>query len=157
MTDPSGTPSLGRSLKLQGGDLVFDPDTADLALVEDLETLKQALVLSIETQLGSDPINAGFGFDRVAVSAYANGIHARKEYVKLQIVRCVSADRRVSDVREVFFQDDPRFFELRPDLGEQAQNQIVATARASRDYTLYVIVETIASSTLTLPVGGTLG
>ena len=157
MTDPSGTPSLGRSLKLEAGDLVFDPDTADLAVVEDLQALRQALVLSIETQLGSDPINAGFGFDRVAVSAYANGIHARKEYVKLQVVRCVSADRRVSDVREVFFQDDPRFFELQPGLGEQAQNQIVATARASRDYTLYVIVETIASNTLTLPVGGTLG
>jgi hypothetical protein len=157
MADPSGAPSLGRSLRLEAGDLVFDEDARDLAMVEDRQALTQALALGIETQLGSDPINAGFGFDRLAVGAYADGIHARKEYVKLQVVRCISADRRVTDVRELFFQDDPRYFELQPGLDQAARGQIAAAARASREYILYVIVETVASDTLTLQVGGTLG
>ena len=41
----------------------------------------------------------------------------------MQLVRCVGADRRVRDVREVFFQDDPRYFELNPGLDEEAQKR----------------------------------
>lgn len=157
MPIPPGSPSLGRSLRLDAGDLHFDQATGSLETVEDLPALSQALVLAIETQLGSDRINATFGFDRLAVGAYAYGINTRKEYVKMQLVRCVGSDRRVRDVREIFFEDDPRFFELQPSLGATAQEQISAAARASREYTVYVVVETIASETLTLQAGGTLG
>jgi hypothetical protein len=157
MTSPAGPLSLGSSLKLDAGDLVFDDQAGDLAMVTDTGALSQALVLSLQTQLGSDRINAGFGFDRAAVGAYAYGIHTQKEYVKMQLVCCVGLDRRVKDVREVFFQDDPRYFELNPGLDPAAQEQIAAAVRASRDYTVYVIVETINSDMVTLQAGGTLG
>jgi hypothetical protein len=149
MVGTAGGPSLGRSLKLDGGDLVFDLDSNDLALVEQQQALSQALVLAIQTQVGSDLVNSGFGFDRLSVGAYAYGVDTRKEYVKMQLVKTVSADRRVRDVREIFFQDDPRFFELQPGLAA-AQEQIAADARASREYTVYVIVETIANNPLTV-------
>jgi hypothetical protein len=156
MTTPAVPLSLGRSLELDHGDLVFD-DAGRLAMVTGTAALSQALVLSIETQLGSDRLNAGFGFDRAAVGAYAYGIHTQKEYVKMQLVRCVGLDRRVRDVREAFFQDDPRYAELNPGLDPATLEQIAATARASRQYTVYVIVETINSDVVTLQAGGLVG
>jgi hypothetical protein len=149
MAPPTGAPSLGRSLKLDQGDLVFDAANGDLTMVEQQDALEQALVLAIQTQVGSDRINVGFGFDRLSVGAYAYGIDTRKAYVKMQLVKTVSAEPRVRDVREVFFQDDPRFFELQPALAA-AQDQIAAAARASREYTVYVTVETIAEDPLTV-------
>lgn len=149
MAGPGGAPSLGRSLMLDQGDLVFDAGSRDLALVEQQDALSQALVLAIGTQVGSDRINVGFGFDRLAVGAYAYDIDTRKQYVKMQLVKTVSAERRVRDVREVFFQDDPRFFELRPALAG-AREQIAAADRASREYTVYVTVQTIADDPLTV-------
>jgi hypothetical protein len=155
MTNPAGPLSLGSSLELDAGDLVFS--NTDLSMVSDTGALTQALVLSLQTQLGSDRLNTGFGFDRAAVGAYAYGIHTQKEYVKMQLVRCIGLDRRVKDVLEVFFQDDSRYFELNPGLDATAQEEIAAAARASREYTVYVIVETINSDKVTLQAGGTLG
>lgn len=157
MTNPAGPFSLGSSLRLDDGDLVFDDQAGDLVMVTGTGALTQALIMSIETQLGSDRINSGFGFDRTAIGAYAYGLHTQKEYVKMQLVRCVGLDRRVKDVREAFFQDDPRYFELNPGLDAAAQQQIATTARVSRDYTVYVIVETINSDVVTLQAGGILG
>jgi hypothetical protein len=155
MTNPAGPLSLGSSLELDAGDLVFS--NTDLSMVSDTGALTQALVLSLQTQLGSDRLNTGFGFDRAAVGAYAYGIHTQKEYVKMQLVRCIGLDRRVKDVLEVFFQDDSRYFELNPGLDATAQEEIAAAARAGREYTVYVIVETINSDKVTLQAGGTLG
>jgi hypothetical protein len=157
MTNPAGPLSLGSSLQLDDGDLVFDDQAGDLTMVTDTAALTQALIMTIETQLGSDRINSAFGFDRTAIGAYAYGIHTQKEYVKMQLVRCIGLDRRVKDVREAFFQDDPRYFELNPGIDAATQQQIITAARVSRDYTVFVIVETINSDVVTLQAGGTLG
>jgi len=156
MAPAAGAASLGLSLKLAVGDLVFDDAVKDFALVREQAALTQALELSIETQIANDRLNSSFGFDRLSIGAYAYGLHTRKEYVKMQLVRCVTADRRVRDVREIFFEDDPRYFELHP-ISAAAQQQIIALARASREYTAFVVVETIASDQLTIEVGATLG
>lgn len=153
--DP-GAPSLGSSLEAEAGDLVIDELTGGPAQVRGLDALVQALVLAVETQSGSDRLNTEFGFDRLAVGRYALGVPARKEYIRMQLVRCLSADRRVRDVREVFFEDDPRFLELRPGLDEAAHERIVEAARSRRSYTAYAVVETAAGSTLTLKSGGRL-
>jgi len=156
MAGTSGVPSLGLSLQMRAGDLVFDIASGDLDLVVEQAALSQALELAIETQIGTDRLNVNFGFDRLSVGAYAYGIHTRKEYVKMQLVRCVTADRRVRDVREIFFEDDPRFFELRQ-VAPSAQDEIAASARASREFTVYVIVDTIADDPVTVQAGTTLG
>jgi hypothetical protein len=153
---PIGQPSLGRSLQLAGGDLVFDDHTGDLVEVVELDALSQALQLAIGTQLGTDRLNAQFGFDRLAIGAYAYGLHTRKEYVKMQLVRCVGMDARVRDVREVFFSDDPRAFEQQPGLDPAARDQIAAAVRANREYTVFVLVETVTSQPLTVDAEGTL-
>jgi hypothetical protein len=157
MAGSNGAPSLGISLRLDDGDLVFDVLRGDLDLIEEQAALTQALTSAVETQVGSDRLNSGFGFDRLSVGAYAYGIHTRKEYVKMALVRAVNADRRVRDVREIFFQDDPRYFGLHPTLDAAAQKAIRTEARASREYTVYVIVETITGDPLTIEGGATLG
>lgn len=157
MTNPAGPLSLGSSLQLDDGDLVFDDQARDLTMVTGTAALTQALIMTIETQLGSDRINSAFGFDRTAIGAYAYGIHTQKEYVKMQLVRCVGLDRRVKDVREAFFHDDPRYFELNPGIDAATEQKIITCARVSRDYTVFVIVETINSNVVTLQAGGTLG
>ncbi|MFF1867660.1 hypothetical protein [Streptomyces sp. CB03911] len=159
MTDPhgggrDGAPSLGISLALQGGDLVLAPGGRDLALVAGIQALAQALELSVGTQLGSDRVNTRFGFDRLALGAYAHDLATRKEYLTMELVRCLSADPRVTDVREVFFEDDPRYAELRPDLGEAAR-RAAAADRANRVHTVYAVVDTVADTPLTLRAKGT--
>ncbi|WEO99770.1 hypothetical protein A6P39_040200 [Streptomyces sp. FXJ1.172] len=156
MAASDSAPGLGCSLRTDAGDLVFDPDTGDLALVEGRQALAQALTLSIETQLGSDRVNTRFGFDLLALGTYAEGLHSRKEYLKMQLVRCISSDPRVADVREIFFDDEPRFFELHPDIDPAARSRVVAAQHADRSHTAYVVVDTIAQDTLTLQVGSNL-
>ncbi|KUM99062.1 hypothetical protein AQI95_41000 [Streptomyces yokosukanensis] len=154
---PTGRPSLGRGLALDDGDLVNDPDTGGPAEIEGLAALVQALLLAVGTQLGTDRLNTTFGFDRLSIGRYALDRQARKEYIRMELVRCLCADRRVADVREVFFQDDPRYLDFRPDLaGAAAHEQIVEAARASREYTVYAIIDTVAGSTLALTSGGRL-
>ncbi|WP_158973371.1 hypothetical protein [Streptomyces griseus] len=153
---PTGAPSLGHGLALDDGDLVTDPRTGGPAGNQGPETLLQALLLAVETQLGTDRLNTVFGFDRLALGRYALEAPARKEYIRMELLRCLSGDRRIADVREVFFQDDQRYRDLRPDLAPATYERIVQTARASREYTVYAIVETIASSTLILTSGGRL-
>ncbi|MEU1471683.1 hypothetical protein ABZ434_26115 [Streptomyces sp. NPDC005761] len=150
-----GAPSLGRSLALDDGDLVIDRGSRDLALVAGAEALGQALELSVATQVGSDPLNIRFGFDRLAVGAYADDLPTRKEHVTMELVRCLSSDRRVTDVREVFFDDDPRFLETGTALDQAARDRITAAAHAERRYTVYAVVDTIAGSALTMRARGT--
>ncbi|MFI9047315.1 hypothetical protein [Streptomyces sp. NPDC053427] len=150
----AGAPALGRSLAVDDGDLVIDRVTHGPALVEGFPALVQALVLTVRTQLGSDLLNSGFGFDRLAIGRYAEGVAARKEHIRMELVRCLDTDRRVTGVREVFFEDDSRFAEPVPD-------RVVAggtgdSARTGRGYTVYAVVDTVAGSALTLETGGRL-
>ncbi|MFF9428182.1 hypothetical protein [Streptomyces sp. NPDC014746] len=150
-----GAPSLGRSLALDDGDLVLDPGSRDLALVVGAEALGQALELAVATQAGSDRLNIRFGFDRLAIGAYAHDLPTRKEHLTMELVRCLSSDRRVTDVREVFFDDDPRFLETGTDLDAETRLRSTAAARAERRSTVYAVVDTVAGAALTLRAGGT--
>ncbi|MEJ8672866.1 hypothetical protein WKI71_44430 [Streptomyces sp. MS1.AVA.1] len=156
LPDPTGAPTLGHSLAVDDGDLVIDGGTGNPATVEGLDALTQALTLTVETQLGSDRLHTTFGFDRLAVGRYPMSRLARKEYIRLELVRCLAADRRITDIREVFFQDDPRFFELRPRDDGFTGSHPASDVPSSRTYTAYVIIETVAGDTLTLRSGGRL-
>ncbi|MFI9111671.1 hypothetical protein [Streptomyces venezuelae] len=150
-----GAPSLGRSLALDDGDLVIDGRSHDLALVAGADALGQALELAVATQTGSDPLNVRFGFDRLAISAYADDLTTRKEFLTMELVRCLSTDLRVTDVREVFYDDDPRYRELLPGLDDEAHRREIAAAHAARLYTVYAVVDTVANTPVTLRARGT--
>lgn len=147
-------PSLGVGLELLDGDLVVDPATRDLALVREEEMLVQALTGAVATQLGSDRLNALFGFDRLAIGAYAQGLEARRAYVKLQLVRAMTADRRVREVRDVVFEDEARFAAL-AGIEEEVARAIADAARRSREHTVHVVLETVTGDVLEVPLGDT--
>lgn len=147
---------LGRSLALDHGDLVMTSAATvsqrpTLAMVEGTEALAQALMVTLETQLGSDPLNVSHGFDQLAIGANPYGVRTRKEFVKLHVVRAIGADRRVNDIRELFFDDDPRFLEIHPELDPDEQRRRV---RASRRFTATVVIETRDGDAVTVRVGG---
>ena len=138
MANPSRPIPLGRSLRLDAGDLIIDRSGGSLSLVviDDLLELQQALALAIETQLGSDPVNVTYGFDVVALGEGAFGVRTRAEYLKMQLVRVVAADRRVKDVKEVLMRP--------PETPEE---------RKERRYTATVRVLVIGEDELTLEIG----
>ena len=127
---------LGHSLRFENGDLVVErrgPAPIAFAAVRGERALAQSLRLTLETQLGSDLINTGYGFDVVALGAAAYGLQTRREFVKLQFVRTIAADRRVKEIRDLYFSDEDR---------------------ASRRFEATVEIETRSGSVLTLDVGG---
>ena len=101
---------LGRTLELDAGDLrlVPAPDLPErrtLSELRGLPALSQALTLTLETQIGSDPLHVTFGFDVLAIGANPYGVRTRQEYLRLQLVRALSGDRRVRQIRELAFSD----------------------------------------------------
>lgn len=147
--------SLGRSLALQDGDLIYQGQS--LLTVEQLDALAQALKLTLETQLGTDRINTTYGFDRLSVMGSTMSVRTRKELVKLQLVSAIGRDRRVKDVKEIFFNDEPRYFDLHGVTDPSERQQESDAVRSGRDYQVYALIETIQGQVLTVPTGGTLG
>jgi hypothetical protein len=143
---------LGRSLLLDDGDLVVERPgaTATLAQVRGVEALAQALTLALETQLGSDPINVAFGFDLRAIGENPFGVRERREHLRLQLVRTVASDRRVREIRDLYFDDDQRFAELHPGVDLDRQRSRV---RATRRANATIELDTIAGDPLALRAG----
>jgi hypothetical protein len=139
---------LGHSLRLEQGDLVVAAGT--LEAVRGIDSLAQALTLALETQLGSDAVNVVFGFDLRALGENPYGVRTRKEYLRLQLVRTIASDQRVKEIRELYFDDDPRFFELAPGVDEEEQRRRVRTSRRT---TATIVVETRSAEQLTLQAG----
>lgn len=143
---------LGFTLHLDAGDLAVEhvegtvPATT-LRELRGVDALAQALTLALETQLGSDPVNVTFGFDLRALGENPYGVRERREHVRLQLVRTVASDRRVRDIRELYFDDEPRFAELHVGVDLESQRTRV---RASRRATATIEIETIADDPLTL-------
>jgi hypothetical protein len=107
---------LGTSLALEDGDLALT--AGDLARVSGVANLHRGLSALIDTPFGTDLFNVGYGFDlsEVVNPAFSalRGLPLTKELIRLNLVRTLSVDDRVAEVREVVFDDDPRFFELVP-------------------------------------------
>jgi len=65
-------------------------------------------------------------------------------------VRTVASDRRVREIRELYFDDDPRFAELHPGTDLDRQRSRVS---ASRRATATIEIETIAGDRFTVRAG----
>lgn len=101
---------LGRSLQLVNGDLVFDNN--DLAPIADRDNFVQALQVMIETPMGSDVFNVGYGFDLLNSISAPQSVAFIKDLIRLNIVKSLSLDNRVREIKDIVFNDDPRFAEL---------------------------------------------
>lgn len=149
-TSQSEKPSvLGRSLRLIDGDLAFIDN--DIALIADRDNFIQALQVMIETPMGSDVFNVSYGFDLLNSISAPQSVSLIKDLIRLNIVKSLSIDNRVREIKEVVFSDDPRFFEIRPDLNEEEEKRL---RKRERRWQAVVSLITIADSDLALSLEG---
>src|SRR5262249_29739789 len=108
--------------------------------------LIQALTLRVLTPYGSDPFNTTYGLDITQAFTQPNGVQMVKELIKLNLVRTLGTDPRVSDIREVLFDDDPAYLE-RP---QNVDKQRVSDRHHRRVWRLEVTFDTVQNQTPTL-------
>jgi hypothetical protein len=136
---------LGHSLLLQDGDLVLSAGA--LAEVDGIANLAQALTLRVLTPYGSDMFNTRYGLSAASAFTRPYGLRMVKELLRLELVRTIGADPRVSDVRSVLFDDDPAFLAAHPGGAADA-----ADRRLRRTWAVEVDIETATGTGATLLV-----
>jgi hypothetical protein len=136
---PSLAPSLGTSLRLSDGDLALAPSgdgLRDLALVTGRDNLAQALRVIVDTPFGSDPVNVNYGLDTPAIFTVASSVASIRDVIRLNLVKSLQVDDRVTEISDVVFDDDPAFPTPAPDAA--------GTARRTRVWHAVVTLATIA-------------
>ncbi len=99
--------AFGRTLQLVNGDLAFE--NGDLAMFEGRDNLLLAMQVMIETPFGSDVFNVNYGFDLFSVMSVPQTVSSSQAVIRLNIVKSLTQDDRVREVKEVVFDDEPRF------------------------------------------------
>ena len=143
MTTPISPDVFGRGLLMDDGDLVLDG--GDLGEVTGLANLVQALTLRVLTPFGSDRFNTGYGLDVTQAFTLANSARMTKELLRLSLVATLATDPRVSEVRQVTFDDDPERLAAGQDAVDRAR-----TARIRRAWTVEADLQTVADAPVTL-------
>ena len=129
----------GRSLQLLKGDLSFVEN--DLAMIEGRGNFMQGMKVMIETPFGTDIFNINYGFDLLNSISQPQTVSVIKQLIRLNIVKSLSFDDRVSQVKEIVFDDEARFYELNLDQDFDENREIRKT---SRRWQATVIVQTIS-------------
>ena len=134
---------LGRGLALEpvgdlGRDVVLSPDGRDLALVEGIDNLSQALAVAVLTPLGGDVFNSDFGFDGLNAFVDETSPLLQRERVRVAIVQLLRKDARVARVTDV------RLIDGRLD---------APSTGAARELEVRVAFEAISGDPLTLSAG----
>lgn len=131
------------------GDLLFDQ--GDLALVAGRDNFLQAMQVMIETPFGTDIFNVNYGFDILTILQSAQTVNATKDLIRLNIVKSVNQDTRVREIKEVVFDDEPRFFEIFPDQNADEHRRLRKTERR---WQAIVVLETVSEGEVALRLDG---
>src|SRR5258708_17747636 len=102
----------GRTLALIDGDLQLA--NGDFTMVVGRDELLQGLHVMIGTPFASDIFNVIYGFDLLNALSSSQPPQAIQDVIRLNIVKSVSTDNRIREVKEVVFDDDPHFYDLSP-------------------------------------------
>ena len=148
-TESSKQTTFGTTLQLINGDLAFED--GDLAMIEGRENLLLAMQLMIETPFGSDVFNVNYGFDLFSVMSVPQTVGSAKAVIRLNIVKSLSQDNRVREVKEIVFDDEPRFFEISPNENESEHRR---TRKTERRWQTVVLLETISEGEVALLLEG---
>jgi hypothetical protein len=132
------------SLLLDDGDIAFEDH--ELVEIHGRENLIQALVLRVLTPLGNDPFATTYGLDVRNAFTQPVATHVVKELIKLNLVRTLSTDPRVREIRDIVFPDDPDHLAANPALDAEAAR----IRRQSRLWRVEVTIIDVAGVTQTL-------
>jgi hypothetical protein len=151
MLNNSNQPSVfGKSIQLIDGDFLFDK--GDLMLIAGRDNFLQAMQIMIETPFGTDIFNVNYGFDILNMLQTPQPVNQIKDLIRLNIVKSISQDNRVREIKEVVFDDDPHFFELLPD---QNADEHLRTRKTERRWQAIVVLNTISEGEVALQINGT--
>jgi hypothetical protein len=149
--DQSAKPSLlGQSFQLVNGDLNLTGN--DIAMITDRENFLQGLQVMIETPIGTDIFNVSYGFDLLNSIAAPQSISLIKELIRLNIVKSLSIDDRVREIKEIVFSDEPRFFEICPEFDRETTRE--ARKNKPRLWQAVVVLQTITEGDVALSLEG---
>lgn len=153
--------SFGRSLQLSNGDLLLverevEEDglrikKRDLAPVVGRDNFLQGMQVMIETPFATDIFNVNYGFDILNILQSPQPVRLVKELIRLNIVKSMSQDTRVREIKEVVFDDEPRFFEILPD---QNADEHRRTRKTERRWQAIVVLETVSEGAVALRLDG---
>lgn len=134
---------LGRGLELVrvgelGRDLTLTPDGKDLALVDGVANLAQALAVAVLTPLGGDAFDTEFGFDGLNALVDEVTPLLQRERVRVSIVTLLRKDPRVASIVDVKLID---------------HRLEAPSAGAARELDVRVVFETVTGDPLTLTAG----
>jgi hypothetical protein len=138
----------GRSWALVDGDLVLEAAVGELVGVREVSgaaNLMQALELRVLTPFGSDRFNVTYGLDAEQIFTSGDGLRATKDLIRLNLVRTLGSDRRVRDVREILFMDEPDYLDRHGLSAEDAR-----AARQRRAWAVDVALELVPAGDLVL-------
>jgi phage baseplate assembly protein W len=106
---------LGRSFRLAqivpdfeiGRDLILEPgpNGRDIAWVQSIDNLGQALTIALTTSLGSDVFNVDFGFDGLNAVAEETNAVIMRERIRIAIIRVLQKEPRVRRILDVKLDD----------------------------------------------------
>ncbi|UPJ53438.1 hypothetical protein IVB30_20240 [Bradyrhizobium sp. 200] len=142
----------GYGLKIDDGDIAFErPVDGERKLrlreVSGVGNLMQALALRVQTPLGNDRFNTTYGLDIGAAFVQATTVNTARSIIKLNLVRTLGTDPRISEVIDVQFIDDPAYRARHPDITDQQ----VRDARHRRVWNVDILLRTDDGETKVLP------
>jgi hypothetical protein len=150
MANEQERPSVfGRSFELANGDLRLVDN--DFALINGRDNLLQGMQVMIETPFGTDVFNVNYGFDVLNLFTSTQSLVLIKELIRLNIIKSISTDNRIREIREVVFDDDPRFFELSP--LENAEERRLSR-KLRRRWQAIVVLATVSEGDVVLALDG---
>lgn len=160
---PTRPSILGRSLRLVNGDLeIIDSPRQELPLgdltkfrdfaaIADRDNFIQALQVMIETPMGSDVFNISYGFDLLNSISAPQTVSLIKDLIRLNIVKSLSQDDRVREIKEIAFGDEPRFFEISPEFDPEESRRL---RKQSRRWQAVIVLQTITEGDVVLSLEG---
>ena len=135
----------GRTLTLTANDFVIaaaaDGPT-DLLLIAGKAELAQGIQVLVGTNLGSDIFNVGFGFDLVNTLATATSLPRMQQLIRLCVVKALSQEPRVRQIKAIAFVSDPAWLTLHPGATASDQQALAQQQRQSRQWSLDVQFDT---------------
>jgi hypothetical protein len=151
MTDTTnGKPvTFGRSLELSDGDLRFE--NQDFAVVSGADNLAQALRVNIATPAATDIFNINYGFDFMGAVGQPAGGRLVKEFIRLNLIKSLSVDDRVREVRDVIFDDDARYFDYNP---QEDPAETALRHATTRRWRAIVILQAVAGPEVVVKLEG---
>jgi hypothetical protein len=141
--------TFGKSLELSDGDLRFE--NGDFAVVSGADNLAQALRVSIATPAATDIFNVNYGFDFMGALGQPAGGRLVKEFIRLNLIKSLSVDDRVREVRDVIFDDDPRYFDYNP---QEDPSETALRHSTTRRWRAVVVLQAVAGPDVVVKLEG---